>query len=124
MELIAKFEPDIRTDRNLSKLPDEVLYRVAKQTLDMSIEIIPKSVGLATSGNLRRTSMSQGVSKGSEGYYIGSYTKYASHVWGLNDTTTNWTTNNTHSQWYARTLKEKGQLILDNAVNRAWKETM
>ena len=125
MEVIATFEPNLKTEHNLEKLPGEVMYAIAKQTLDMTIPSIPMSIGLPTSGALRRTSMSAGVlSDGYNEYHIGSFTEYASHVWNLNDTTTNWTTTDTHSQWYARTLKQHGKLIIDNAVNRTWKENM
>lgn len=124
MQIIAKFEPNLTTERNLEKLPNDVLYSIAKQTLDMSIPSIPMSVGKPTSGSLRRTSVSNGVRQDKDGYYIGSFTYYASHVWKMDDNTTNWTTPNTHSQWYARTLKQYGKTILDTAVTRAWKEDM
>ena len=124
MEVVAKFEPNLITEKKLSKLPDQVMYAIAKQTLDMSINIIPKSDTPSHSGTLRISSSAGGV-RGSDGnYFIGSYTTYASYVWNMNDTSTNWTTPGTHSQWYARTLKEHGKLIIDNAVNRTWKENM
>lgn len=122
MEVKASFEPNILTERKLKEIPNDVLYAVAKQTLDMSIPIIPMSIGKPTSGSLRRTSVANGVRTCDGGYYIGSFMDYASHVWNLDDITTNWSTNGTHSQWYARTLKEKGKIILDNAVNQAWKD--
>lgn len=124
MEIVAKFEPNLITEKKLNNLPQDVLYSAARQTLDMSVHIIPMSVGLPTSGSLRRTSMARGVFSVGEGFAIGSFTTYASAVWGMNDLTTNWTTVGTHSQWYARTIKQYGKTILDNAVNRAWKENM
>lgn len=123
-QVVATFEPNIKTEKNLNKLPNEVLYVIAKETLDMTIPHIPMSVGKATSGSLRRTSASGGVRSGYGGWYIGSYTDYATHVWNMDDNKTNWTTPDTHSEWYARTLKKSGQVILDTAVNRSWKETM
>lgn len=108
----------------LKEIPDEILYAVARQTLDMSVNIIPKSVGQKSSGKLRRTSVFGGVRGGHLDYYVGSYTSYAKYVWKMNDSTTNWSTPNTHSQWYARTLKTSGKTILDNAINKSWKELM
>lgn len=122
MQVIAKFEPNVITEQKLKKIPNEVLFAVAKQTLDFSIPSIPMSVGKATSGTLRRTSVQGGVRQCDGGYYIGSFTDYATRVWNLDDNTTNWSTPGTHSQWYARTLKNKGKVILDNAVNQVWKD--
>lgn len=121
MEVIAKFEPDLNTERNLNRLPDEILYTIAKEVLDMtdSKEYFPKR-----SSDLERSSMANGVRGENGEYYIGSFTEYASYVWNMPQEDTNWTNPNSKSQWYAYTLKENGQLILDTAVNREWKENM
>ena len=124
MELQVEFNLNPKAEKGLKTIPDDVLYSIARQTLDMSVNSIPKSVGLSTSGNLRRTSLDGGVRGGNKNYYIGSYTSYAAYVWNMNDSTTNWTTPNTHSQWYMRTLKKNGQTIIDNALTKSWKETM
>ena len=124
MDVTFEVKWNDKTLNSLKRIPDEVLYNVARQTLDMSVNIIPKSVGKATSGNLRRTSLIGAVRGGNGDYYIGSYTNYAKRVWNMNDTTTNWSTPNTHSQWYARTLKNYGSVIINNAINKSWKETM
>lgn len=124
MQVVAKFEPNLLTERKLNELPGEVLYTIARQTLDMSFQTIPLS-NKKNRGNLRVSSLEKGVlSDGYTGYAIGSFTDYASRVWNMNDLTTNWTTPGTHSQWYARTIKQYGKTILDTAVNRAWKENM
>ena len=122
MEIEAKFEKNILTEKKIKKIPNEILFSVAKQTLDFTIPIIPMSVGKATSGTLRRTSVQGGVRTCEGGYFIGSFTDYASRVWNLDDNSTNWSTTGTHSQWYARTLKEKGKVILENATNQTWKD--
>ena len=123
MEVTAKFEPNLKTERNLSKLPDEVLKEVALQTLDFAYPTIPLS-NRKNSGKLRLTSKEHGAQKGYGGYYIGSFTDYASYVWKMSQTKTNWSTPGTGSQWYARTLKKHGKTIIDNAVNKAWKDNM
>lgn len=122
MEVVAKFEPNVITEKKLRNIPDEILFSIAKQTLDFTIPSIPMSVGKPTSGTLRRTSISGGVRSCENGYYIGSFTNYATRVWNLDDMSTNWSTPGTHSQWYARTLKEKGKTILENATNQTWKD--
>lgn len=124
MNYEVEFKPNPKVERGLKEIPDDILYSIARQTLDMSVNIIPKSIGKNTSGKLRRTSLSGGVRGSHQDYYIGSYTNYAVHVWNMNDATTNWTTPNTHSQWYTRTLKKNGQTIINNAITRSWKEKM
>ena len=123
MEVTAKFEPNLKTERNLERLPDEVLKAVALQTLDFAYPTIPLS-DRKNSGKLRLTSKEHGAQKGYGGYYIGSFTDYASYVWNMDNDRTHWTTKGTGSQWYARTLKKHGKTILNNAVNKAWKDNM
>lgn len=124
MEVVAKFEPNLKVEQSLKRLPDEVMFAIAKETLDFSIPHIPMSNIKNHSGTLRRSSGrgESGVHKTGEGYYIGSFTDYASRVWKMDDATTNWTTSNTHSQWFAYTLKRYGKTIIDNAVKQAWKD--
>lgn len=126
MEVSCKLDWDKKTKKGLERIPKEILVAVAKQTLDMSIPMIPMSNTKGHSGTLRRSSGrgESGVHLTSDGCYIGSFTNYASSVWKMNDTTTNWTTPGTHSQWFARTLKRNGTTIINNAINQSWKETM
>lgn len=121
MEIIAQFEPNLKTEMNLQNLPDEILYTVAKNTLDMtaSKEYFPRK-----SSDLERSSIGAGVRGSNKEYYIGSFTDYASYVWNYPQETTNWTNPNSKSQWYVYTLKMYGQTILDNAVKQEWKENM
>lgn len=124
MEITYTFEENKEVTRALKEMPSSFLYSVAKQTLDITYPIIPMSNLKNHSGTLRRSTISGGVRGGDKDYYIGSYTNYASYVWVMDDNTTNWSTPGTHSQWFARTLKEKGQGIIQNALNQAWKENM
>lgn len=124
MEVTYEFNMNPKTKQGLKNIPSDILYSIAKQTLDISYPIIPMSDITGHRGTLRRSSISGGVRGADNDYYIGSYTSYASHVWSLNDQTTNWTTRGTHSQWFARTLKEKGHGIIQVAINQAWKENM
>ena len=103
--------------RGLNKLPGVILYKVARQTLDLSIPTIPKD-----SGTMRTSSMSAGVRGTPSDYYIGSYTSYASSVWKM--TNVNWTTPGTNNQWFLRTLQKNKDVILQNAINQGWRDVM
>lgn len=94
------------------KLPDEVIYTVARMTLDMSYTTIPMD-----KGDLRKTSMAAGVRGSDKNYYIGSYTNYAKYVWVMPDST-NWTTPGTHGKWYKRYFDKNGSSILNMALER------
>ena len=110
------------TLEKIENLPDKVVYKIARKTLDYTNPHIPMSRGLPTSGQLRRDTMAYGV-RGSNGdYYIGSPTRYANRVWNLNDQTTNWTTPQTHSKWFLYALKRYQKSIVDNSINEVNKE--
>ena len=119
MQVSYQVKWDNKVKNGLNEIPNDILYMIAKLTLAFSVATIPKDTN-----KLRATSVSGGVRSCPGGYYIGSFTDYASSVWKMNDSTTNWTTSGTHSQWYARTLKEKGKVITDNAINQSWKDRM
>ena len=81
----------------------------------MSIKTIPYNKGL-----LLKSSSAYGVKQHTEDdFSIGSQTDYASYVWVMNNETTNWTTEGTGSEWYRRTLKEKKDLMVANAIEEA-----
>lgn len=125
MEISIQVIPDKKTMAGLSVIPDRVMFQIARQTLDMARPVlIPKSpVGTKTSGNLRTSSVTGGV-RGSGGeYYIGSYTRYASYVWNMPDST-NWSFKGSGNHWYTRTIKKHGKTITENAINRGWKESL
>lgn len=109
--------------KGLTIIPDDILYTIAKQTLDLSQPLIPKSNTPNHSGTLRRATASGGVRGGNGDFYIGSYTSYASHVWGMPEST-NWTTPGTNNKWFARTLKQHNAVIVNNAINQSWRKDM
>ena len=110
------------TLERIENLPDKIVYKIARKTLDYSNTVIPMSRGLKTSGQLRRQTMAYGV-RGSNGdYYIGSPTSYANRVWNYNDKTTNWTTPGTHSKWFLYALKTHQKSIVENSINEVNKE--
>lgn len=123
LEIDAKIEWNKTVLNGLKRIPDDILYTTAKQTLDLSQPIIPKSNIKNHAGTLRRATASGGVRGGSGDYYIGSYTNYAKYVWKM-PSSTNWTTPNTNNKWFVRALKEHQATIIDNAINKAWRKEM
>lgn len=120
MEITYNVVPNIKTMTGLKKVPDRVVFNVARITLDMArdTDIIPKDTG-----RLRTSSMAGGVRGGNGNYYIGSYTDYASYVWNMPDST-NWTVTASNNKWYARTLERHGQTIINIAIDRGWRQSM
>lgn len=114
-------EFDKKTMRILEKFPSKFLYSMASQTLDLGYTTIPLS-DQKNRGRLRSSSRAYGIQQHTDtDYSIGSQTGYAAHVWVMNNETTNWTTPGTGSEWYARTLKEKKDLMVANAIEEAEK---
>lgn len=122
MEISVDIKLNKDTVDGLKRVPDIALYTIAREVLDRSYDIIPKDTGDMRTSSMERGT--KGVQGGNGDYFIGSYTDYASYVWNMNDRTTHWTEPNTHSQWFLRTIKEKGTVIVDDALTRAWKDTM
>ena len=115
--------PNIKVMSGLKVIPDRVMRQVARETLDRAYPIIPMSPpGAKTRGQLRKTSMAGGIRGSNGNYYIGSYTSYAKYVWKMHDV--NWTTPGTDGQWYARAIQRHGQTIINNAINKAWRDVM
>lgn len=122
MEVSYVFQWNDKVKKGLNRIPDDILYSIARQTLDMSYPLIPMSDIPNHSGHLRRASIYGGVSGSNGDYVIGSYTHYASSVWKM--TNVNWTTPGTNNKWYARTLNKHGKTIIDNAINQSWRKDM
>lgn len=115
-----------KTLKEIKGLPDKVMYEMARRTLDVTKIHIPMSATPRHSGTLRKTTMDMGV-KGEPGDYyitsIGSPTRgYANRVYNMNDSSTNWTTPDTHSKWFEYSLKRYKEVIVNDAINKARKE--
>lgn len=124
MNFTVELKLNKKVENGLTKLPDDTIYKIARKTLDMSQIHIPKSAIPSHAGTLRKATMSKGV-RGSNGdYYLTSATNYASRVWNLPDSTTNWTTSGTHSEWFKWTMKKYHAQIVDASINQSWKENM
>lgn len=122
MDVSCELRWNPKTKIGLKNIPNDILYTIAKQTLDMSVPMIPMSKIKGHAGTLRRSSISGGVRGGKGDYYIGSYTKYAKRVWNMENV--NWTTPGTNNKWYARTLKKHSSTIINNSINQSWRKDM
>lgn len=122
MEVYYDLQWNQRVQNGLKHISNDTMYAIARQTLDRSVPLIPMSNLVNHKGTLRRSSVGGGVRGGNGDYYIGSYTNYASSVWRM--TNVNWTTPGTNNQWFARTLKQYGNTIIDSAINKSWKDNM
>jgi hypothetical protein len=118
----VEFKPNVKTENALLSLSDRTMYKIARMTLDFTTPHIPMSRGKATSGQLRRSTLTYGVRGGNGDYTIGSITSYARYVYDMDAEKTNWTTDNTYSNWFHTTYKSKQAIIYRNAVEQAWKE--
>lgn len=123
MDVSCQLKWNPKVYKGLKKIPDDILYEIALETLDRSYStLIPMSKEKNHSGTLRRSSKSGGVRGGNGDYWIGSYTKYAKYVWNMEGV--HWTTPGTNNKWYARTLKRHGQTIIQNSINKNWRKDM
>lgn len=121
IEVSATLELDKKTMRILDRFPSKFLYSMASQTLDFAFQLdkIPLS-DQKNRGRLRDSSKAYGVKQHTDmDFSIGSQTDYAAYVWVMDNETTNWTTQGTGSEWYKRTLKEKKNLMVANAIEEA-----
>ena len=99
-----------KTRKEILQAPDKMLYSCARRLLDITIPNIPFN-----KGDTRRTSANAGV-RGDDGdYYIGSYTDYAVYPYNMKEGT-HWSEPGTYQQWYDRNWKEKGDVIIEQAV--------
>ncbi len=114
----ANFKWNETTKVALQKAPDKILYAIASQTLDKSIPTIPMSTEV-NGGTLRKTTKDYNVKKSSNlGYHIKSNTDYAVYPYHMNDATTNWSTANTHSEWFDRTWNEQHETIINSSISQ------
>lgn len=94
------------------EVPDDIVYEVARETLDMTMPTMPERTG-----KMRQTSLARGVQGGNKEYKIGSYTDYAAYVYDMPQST-NWTTPGTNAQWFMECWQKNSQAILSSVVER------
>ena len=113
MKVEVKYNQD--TLEMLNKLPDKIMYAVARQTLDRvgSTQITPYKTG-----NMQRSMYAHGVTRNSYGIYvIGDYVDYATRVYGMPQST-NWTNPKSKAQWFDYFWRNYGTSVVENVVAR------
>ena len=107
---------DAKLRSNLKSFEDEVVYRVARITLDFTIPHIPYRTG-----DLNKSSLAFGVQGQNMVYSLGAEVPYAEYVWNMDQDTTNWTNPRSYSRWFLTEFRNQKETILGNAVSISWK---
>ena len=109
------------TQSKLKSLPKKIVEEIATDTLSKTYPAIPMSSALernATRGRLRRETVAKGVQSNGDVVFLESPSYYASFVWNMNNSKTNWSTPGTGSKWFEKTWKKQGNSIMKSAVER------
>lgn len=97
---------------------DEVVYRIARMTLDFTIPHIPY-----LTGRLQRASLAYGVQGGNRTYSLGATgeASYAKTVYFYPQESTHWTNPRSYSKWFYTEYKNQKEVITGNAVTASYK---
>ena len=117
----VKLKWNNKTRKLLKELPSKIVQEIALETLNITYPTIPMSSVMVHNNNrgrLRRETITKGVQNEGKKFYLESPSPYAPFVYNFNDTTTNWSTPNTHSEWFDRTWKKQGNVISTRVIER------
>lgn len=105
----------------IAKWEDNVVFGIARKVLDLTNT---QHHFPYLTGKLNRASMSEGVGKIQPGeYYLGARgVEYAPKVWDYKNV--NWTNKKTLPQWYKSVYEKYNDIVLQDAINYAKKETL
>ena len=101
----------------INKFEDRVVYNTAVATREYTKS---RSSYPYKTGNLMRNEVSAPIVGSNKEYGLSAGTDYAGYVWNMKNV--NWTNPSTQPQWYYNNFREKGALLLTNAVVRSKKE--
>lgn len=108
----ADFKWNEKTRINLQKVPEKIMYQIARQTLDLTGS---SKVTAYDTGKTEQSMYSGGVKGDFEsGFYIGNFTDYASYVYVKSGV--NWTNKNTKTRWFEYIWKRHGASITNQAI--------
>lgn len=104
--------------RELKGFEDEVVYRVARMTLDFTVPHIP-----FLTGRLQKASLKYGVQGENMVYSLGATedAPYARTVYNYSQTDTNWTNPRSYAQWFYTEFYNQKETILGNSVSVSYK---
>ena len=117
MDVSVEFKWNPRVQNGLKKIPDDILYEIARDTLVFASPTIPQDTR-----TMYRQTNANGVRGGNGDFYLQSSPGYAKYVWNMENV--NWTTPGTNNKWFARALKKHGATIINNAINKSWRKDM
>ena len=106
----------IPTDQ-INKFEERVVYNTAVATREFTKS---RNSYPYRTGNLMRNEVSAPILGSNKEYGLSSGVDYATTVWGYNNV--NWTNPSTQPQWYYTNFREKGALLVTNAVVKSLKE--
>lgn len=116
MNIEVKIIKGIPTQQ-INKFEDRVVYNTAVATREFTKG---KNAYPYRTGELRRAEVASAITGSNKEYGLGAGVNYAKYVWNM--TNVKWTNSSTIPQWYYNTFRQKGALLLTNAVEKAKKE--
>lgn len=116
MNIEVKIIKGIPTQQ-INKFEDKVVYNTAVTTREFTKG---KNAYPYRTGELRRSEVASAITGSNKEYGLGAGVNYAKYVWNM--TNVKWTNSNTIPQWYYNAFRQKGALLLNNAVIKAKKE--
>lgn len=113
-EIIIKKKLPVET---IEKFEDRVVYHTAAATR----EYVKSRNGFPyLSGKLRSTEIAAPIIGTNKQYALTGGVDYAKYVWNYSNV--KWTNKSTMPQWYATAFKDKGAVLITNAVMKSMKE--
>lgn len=100
--------------QQINKFEDRVVYNTAVATREYTKG---RNAYPYRTGELRRQEVASAITGSNKEYGLGAGVNYAKYVWKM--TNANWTNPSTVPQWYYNMFRQKGALLLNNAVIRA-----
>ena len=116
MNIEVKIIKGIPTQQ-INKFEDRVVYNTAVATKEFTKG---QNAYPYRTGELRRAEVASAITGSNKEYGLGAGVNYAKYVWNM--TNVKWTNSSTIPQWYYNTFRQKGTLLLTNAVVKAEKE--
>lgn len=116
MNIEVKIIKGIPTQQ-INKFEDRVVYNTAVATKEFTKG---QNAYPYRTGELRRAEVASAITGSNKEYGLGAGVNYAKYVWNM--TNVKWTNSSTIPQWYYNTFRQKGALLLTNAVVKAKKE--
>lgn len=110
MDIEIKIIKGIPTQQ-INKFEDRVVYNTAVLTREY---VKGRNAYPYRTGELRRQEVASPILGSNKSYSLGAGVNYAKYVWKMIDV--KWTNPSTIPQWYYNTFRQKGAVILTNAV--------